>query len=258
MSEIIQAQIQIYRGRLEGLIRSGLDVRDALVADPANPAALSNARAWQQDCGVVVNELSGGSKAHWLARAFSEAFLVRGAADTTVESVAPAEIVQRLIRVLEEALATLSQGEATAQLVASQAPVPHRFDFVHTPELRPVLEQAYSDGRSAFDAGDYGLALLSYCGILEAIVTDALRHKGLGALQAADAPAGNIPDWSFETRLLVAERSGLIGRGAARLPEVARNYRELDQATKPSITERDARVTGQVLHVIMRDLNPGR
>jgi len=46
-------------------------------------------------------------------------------------------------------------------------------------------------------------------------VTDALEHKGLGALAASDKPAGKIADWPFETRLAVAEKSGLIRGGCA-------------------------------------------
>ncbi len=259
----VRAQIEIYRRRLEALIRSGLEVRAALPADPSNAAALVAVRAWQQDCGVIVNELSGGSKAHWLARAFSEAFLVRASEGGAVEGVAPAEIVTRLIGVLEQALASLSQDNVSAQLSESQTPAPRRFDFVHDPELRPILEQAYTDGQCAIDEGNYDLALLTYCGILEAIVTDALQHKGLGALQIEDVPAGEIHEWPFESRLVVAERTGLIGRGCARLPAVARSYRDLrdmnrEKQAKLSISEREARQAGQVLNVIMRDLNPGR
>jgi hypothetical protein len=101
------------------------------------------------------------------------------------------------------------------------------------------------------------------CGILEAIVTDALEHKGLSALTASDAPAGKIADWSFEKRLAVAERAGLIRGGCARLPAVARAYRDPtttnDESTPTAtVSERDARLTSQVLHVVMRDLDPGR
>ena len=256
----IQKQIETYRGRLALLIRRGLDARDALAADPTDATALVAVRIWQQDCGVTVNELSGGSKAHWLARAFSNAFLVRASEAGTVEDVAPAEIAQRLIGVLEQALASLSREDFPSQPSASQAPAPRRFDFVHNPELRPVLEQAYTDGRRAFDEGDYDLALLTYCGILEAIVTDGLEQKRVSGLQAADVPEGKIADWSFETRLNVAEQSGLIGRGCARLPAVARSYRDAERETGPKLKApaHDARVAGQVLHVIMRDLNPGR
>src|SRR5208283_3378840 len=137
-----------------------------------------------------------------------------------------------------------------------------RFDFVHNPQLRIVLEQAYANGQRAFDQGEYDLALLTSCGVLEAIVTDALEHKGLSALATGDAPAGKIADWSFETRLAVAERTGLIRGGCARLPTVARTYRDqvdVDAMTsKPEISERDARQTSQVLRVVMRDLDPGR
>ncbi len=256
MDESIGAQVEIYRGRLAALIRRGLDLRDALADDESNPAALMNARAWQQDCGIVVNELSGGSKAHWLARAFSEAFLVRGPAGAAIEGVAPTEIVRRLIGVLEQALASLSQDDA--QVSASQAPAGHRFDFVHNLELRPILEQAYNDARQALEQGDYSLALLTFAGILEAIVTDALQDRGKSGLQSAAQPEGDIAAWPFEARLNIAEQSGMIGRGCARLPAAARSYRELDAASSAAITERDARLAGQVLHVIMRDLNPGR
>ncbi len=263
MDEILQSQIDIYRGRLEVLIRRGVDVRDALTAQSSNSTAAMTARVWQQDCGVAINELSGGSKAHWLARAFSNAFLVSASAGATVEEVAPSDIAQRLIDVLEQALASLSGENVQAQVATAQATVPHRFDFVHDAEIRPILEQAYHDGRRALDEGNFDLALLSYAGILEAIVTDALQQKGITKLQAGGTPARDISDWPFEARLRVAEKSGLIGRGCARLPIVARQYRDSgngnrEPSVKLGISERDARLTGQVLHVVMRDLNPGR
>lgn len=256
----IREQIESYRGRLSLLIRRGLDARDTLAADPINATALAAVRRWQQECGVAVNELSGGSKAHWLARAFSEAFLVGAAEGGAVADAAPAEIAQRLIGVLEQALASLSRNDFPSQPSAMAAPVPRRFDFVHNPQLRPVLEHAYIDARRAFDEGDYDLALLTNCGILEAIVTDALEQKGVSGLPVADTPEGEIADWPFSTRLKVAEQSGLIGRGCARLPVVARSYRDADRETgaKLNVSEHDARVAGQVLQVILRDLNPGR
>jgi hypothetical protein len=181
-----------------------------------------------------------------------------------VEGVAPAEIVQRLLAVLEQGVASLSQTDSRPVISASsEAPPPHRFDFVHNPELRPVVEQAYLDSRGALDQGEYETALLTSCGILEAIVTDALEHKGLSALIASGAPVEKISDWSFETRLAVAERAGLIRGGCARLPAIARAYRDHSGAEgsgelNSKVTERDARQTGQVLHVVMRDLDPGR
>ena len=68
---------------------------------------------------------------------------------------------------------------------------------------------------------------------------------------------------AFETRLAVAEKAGLVRSGWARLPAVARSYRdradaESNTTPKVMVSERDARTTGQVLHVLMRDLNPGR
>jgi hypothetical protein len=107
------------------------------------------------------------------------------------------------------------------------------------------------------------LALRTTCGILETVVTDALEHKGLSALAAEGASAGKIGDWSFNTRLAVAEKAGLIRNGCARLPAVARTYRDHSDAdgdggSKATVSERDARLAGQVLRVVMRDLDPGR
>jgi hypothetical protein len=261
MDETLQAQIEAYRTRLDQLICRGGELRKLLEADPSDTFALTTNRVWQQDCGIIVNELSGGSKAHWLARAFSEAFLLRAQGGQAIEGAEPAEIVKRLADVLERALGSLSQqNDVSVVSSSSQAPAPHRFDFVHNAELRPVLEQAYAESKRAFEAGLYELALQTSCGILEAIVTDALEDKGLGKLVASGAPAGNIADWSFQARLTVAERAGLIRGGWARLPEVAWTYRDQSDGggSKATISERDARVTGQVLNVVMRDLNPGR
>ena len=270
MDENQRTQIETYLTHLDGLIRRGRQVRDTLTTDPSNPSAMAANRAWQEDCGVTINQLSGGSKAHWLARSFSGAFLMRSADGRAAEGAAPTEIVQRLLDVLAQAVAALSgmgdgPGVSGSSVVSasSEAPPPRRFEFVHNPELRPVLEQAYIDSRRALEQKDYDLALRTSCGILEAIVTDALEYKGLPALAASGASAGKIADWTFETRLAIAERGGLIRGGCARLPAVARTYRDHSDADGESgqqttVSEREARQAGQVLHVVMRDLDPGR
>jgi hypothetical protein len=268
IDENLRTQIETYVTHLNGLIRRGREVRDKLATDPSDPAAVAATRAWQEDCGVTINQLSGGSKSHWLARAFSEAFLMRSADGRAVKDAATTEIVNRLIDVLQQAIATLSgmENEADASefspaSAAAQAPAPRRFEFVHNSNIRPVLERAYSDSRQALEQKDFDLALRTSCGILEAIVTDALEFMGPDALSASGAPAGKIGDWPFETRLTVAEKTGLIRGGCARLPSVARKYRDHVDSTREvnlPVSEREARQTGQVLHVIMRDLNPTR
>ena len=256
----LQTQIETYLSHLDSLIRRGRQVRDTLATDPSNRSAIAATRVWQQDCGVTVNQLSGGSKAHWLARSFSEAFLMRSATGQAVEGAAPAEIARRLLDVLEQAVASLSgMDDGQVNSASSETAPPRQFEFLHNPQLRPVVEQAYTDSRRALEQGNYDLALRTSCGILEAIVTDALEHKGLSALAASGAPAGKIADWSFETRLAVAEKTGLIRGGCARLPAVARTYRDHDESgPQVTVSERDGRLAGQVLHVVMRDLNPGR
>lgn len=265
MDESLRTQIDSNLSHLDSLIRRGLKLRDTLTEDPANKSALVANRAWQQDIGVAINQLSGGSKAHWLARAFSEAFLLRTDSGQVIETVAPAEIVERLVGVLEQAILSLSRlGDSQAASSSDSpaaAPLPRRFEFVHNTEIRPVLEQAYTDSRDALEQGSYEVALINACGILEAIVTDALEHQGLGTLASAGLPAGEIAEWSFNDRLAVAEKTKVIRGGCARLPEIARKYREsVDAAGNPqlAVTEQDARRTTQVLHVVMRDLDPGR
>jgi hypothetical protein len=260
MEPSLQTQIETYLSHLDGLIGRGHQLREKLAADPSDASTISATRRWQEDCGVTINQLSGGSKAHWLARSFSEAFLMRAADGRAAQGAAPAEIVQQLLSVLGQAVVSLSQTDDRAIVSASSSqPAPHRFDFVHNPEIRPVLEEAYAASRSALEKGDYDVALMTSSGILEAIVTDALEHAGASALAASGAPAGKIADWSFETRLAVAEKAGLIRSGAARLPAAARGYRDRAEGeVRVNVSERDAKITGQVLHVIMRDLDPGR
>jgi hypothetical protein len=263
MDETLQAQIETNRSHLDALIRRGQQVAANLAVDLSDKGAILATRLWQEDCGTAINQLSGGSKSHWLARSFSQAFLMRSAAGDAVEGADPVEIVNRLLGVLEQAIASLSQmNNASAASAPSDAPAPRRFEFVHNPEIRPVVELAYVESRRALDAGDYDSALRTSCGILEAIVTDALEHRGLSALVASGAPTAKIADWSFDTRIAVAERAGLIRNSCARLPAVARTYRDHadtgGESSATTISERDARITGQVLNVVMRDLDPGR
>jgi hypothetical protein len=259
MSESLETQIKDYASRLDHLIRRGHQVRDALTQDSANPAAIVATRAWQEECGVAINQLSGGSKAHWLARAFSDAFLMRSAKGNAAEGAAPQEIVQRLLDVLTQAVAALSREDGGPIMIASTDVPPRRFEFVHNPELRQVVEQAFTDSRRAMEQGDFDLAMRTACGILESIITDALEQKGPTELATSGAPAGKIADWTFDERIAVAEKVGLIRGGCARLPAVARAYRENNaNGHTIAVTERDARIAGQVLNVIMRDLNPGR
>ena len=259
MDESLRTQIETFLSRLDGLMGRGLQLRDSLANDPSNPSAIAATRAWQEDCGVTINQLSGGSKAHWLARSFSEAFLMRSAKGNASEGAAPQEIVQRLLDVLTQAVTALSREDGGPVIMASETVPPRRFEFVHNAELREVLEKAYADGRLAMEEANYDLAMRTSCGILEAIVTDALEHRGQNGLAVAGVPTGKIGDWSFDERLVVAEKAGLIRGGCARLPAVAWTYRDHDEnSSEATISEHDARRAGQVLHVVMRDLDPGR
>jgi hypothetical protein len=271
MDESMRAQIETHLSHLDGLIQRGRQIRERLRKSGTNPAVMAETRAWQEHCGTTINQLSGGSKAHWLARSFSNAFLMRTADGRAAEAVPPEEIVKRLVDVLGQAVASLSGMDSgapsgvSAELPAgsADAAVRRRFEFIHNPELRTVVEQAYADSRRALEQQEYDVALRTSCGVLEAIVTDALEHAGLETLASSGAPAEKIGDWSFETRLAVAEKAGLIRGGCARLPAVARTYRDPSHTNgeselKRAVSERDARRTGQVVNVVIRDLDPGR
>jgi hypothetical protein len=101
------------------LIRRGHQLRDTLAANPSDAAAITATRQWQEDCGVTINQLSGGSKAHWLARAFSQAFLMRSADGRAAQGAAPVEIVQQQFGVLGQAVVSLSRTNENAIVSAS-------------------------------------------------------------------------------------------------------------------------------------------
>jgi hypothetical protein len=243
MDDVLRTQRDVALAHLERLIARGRQIADRLKTTPDSAVDI---RAWQQDCATAINELSGGSKAHWLSRAFSQAFLVRPSSGGVVIEASAAEIVDRLLAVLAQASASLAgMDPVDAAAVAAPPPAPRRFDFVHTPELRPVLEQAYADSGRALEAGDAHRAFITSCSILEAIITDAIART-----------RDDVGTWSFEARIAAAETAGLIRGGCARLPAAARTYRDL--APDVTVSERDAKLVRQVLHVVMRDLDPGR
>jgi hypothetical protein len=248
-----QPIVDSFRQRLDDLMRDGRALR-AQFADrrSGDTASLATIRSWQEQCGIAVNELSGGSKAHWLARAFSEAFLVRPRPGEVVAEAPVAEILSRLLDVLKQASEALAQTRDGAMMRGAATAAPHRFDFVHNAALRPVLERAYEDGRSAFDQGHFASSLVVTCGVLEAIITDALEAAGQ-----------RVGDWSFDARIAAAEQAGMIRSECARLPPIARSYREQSDADGDLpddviVTAREARAASQVLQMVMRDLNPGR
>jgi hypothetical protein len=248
-----QPHVDDYLRRLDRLTQEGRELLALVAADRSAIATrIAAIRSWQQQCGVAVNELSGGSKAHWLARAFSEAFLIRPDAGAVVEDAPVAEIVGRILDVLRRAGEALAQAANAPVIPSAAAAPPHRFDFVHNAALRPVLEQAYADGRAALEQGDFTGSLMITCGVLEAILTDALEFAGR-----------NAHAWSFDARIEAAEQAGLIRGGCARLPPIARTYRDRTDAQQAlpdevTVTAREARVTSQVLQIVMADLNPGR
>ena len=253
--------------------RTALAYLDTLIArgrrlDAAIGAASgwsADARGWQQECAAAISELSGGSKAHWLSREFSAALLVRSPDGAAVVEAKAADIVGRLLDVLAQARTSLQLSIAGGG-AASDPPAPRRFEFVHRTALRPVLERAFAESRAALERREFERALVLCSGVIEALITDALEHdlavhRRLGDDNAVSSD--EVAAWSFDERVAAAQRLGLIRNGCARLPASARRCRELSDgdgtlAGGVVVSERDARVTSQVLHVVIRDLDPGR
>jgi len=235
---------------LDRLSARGRQIAERLQTTPDSAVDI---RAWQQDVAATVNELSGGSKQHWLSRAFSQAFLVGASSGEVVTEASPADIVERLLTVLAQARASLATTELLDAEAIATAPAPatRRFDFVHNAELRPVLEQAYAESARASEAGDFRHAFLTSCSILEAIITDALEARSAKA-----SAERRLQEMTFDQRIAAAEAARLIRGGCARLPATARSYRNL--APDTVISEREAKTVRQVLNVVIRDLDPGR
>jgi len=268
MDESLRHQRDTSLGQLEALIRRGRAIKAA--------RSVEATRAWHQDCAAAVNQLSGGSKAHWLARAHSHAFMVRSADGSVIIEADAMEIVDRILGVLAQGAASLSRMDDVTAASSGAAPRTRRFEFVHDAELRPVLEQAFDDSRAALERGDFGLALILSCSVIDALLTDALEHLSCGSRNAecgldptikpaepAESVIRNPRSAMFESRIAEAERAGLIRGGCARLPPAARTYGDLTDGNgdlRPDVTvsEREARISGQVLHVVIRDLDPGR
>jgi hypothetical protein len=272
MADSLRAQRDFALRQLDDLMRRGRELRDALAANASDAASLAAARAWQHAAATAIHQLSGGSKAHWLSRAFSRALLIRSTEGSAVVEAHVGEIVGNILHVLEQAGASLVSLDDVTAASSTAQPATRRFEFVHNPQLRPILEEAFADSGSALASGDFTRSLMTSCGILEAIITDALEHCGLRtadcgldpSIQSAIRNPHSAMTLTFEARIAVAEKAGLIRGGCARLPPSARAYRDVasgDGATGSAmvtISEREAKIARQVLHVVMRDLDPGR
>jgi hypothetical protein len=259
MADSLRAQRDFALRQLDDLMRRGRELRDALAANASDAASLAAARAWQHASAAAIHQLAGGSKAHWLSRAFSSALLIRSTGGGAVAEANVGEIVGRILDVLQQAGASLVSIDDVTAASSTAQPATRRFEFVHSSPLRPILEQAFVDSGLALATGDFARSLMTSCGILEAIITDALEGARVDV-----APGEQIADWSFERRIAVAEKAGLIRGGCARLPASARAYRDVADvggasgSAMPTISEREAKISRQVLHVVMRDLDPGR
>jgi hypothetical protein len=194
---------------------------------------------------------------------------VRSTGGDAVTEAGVREIVGRILDVLDQASTSLLQLDEVDVASSMAAPAARRFEFVHDARLRPVLETAFAESGRALDEGDFTRSMMTSCGILEAILTDALEHCGSRIADCGSSGSNRpIPSvvriqqsemarLSFDERIAAAEKAGLIRGGCARLPPVARAYREVLESNAV-VSERDAKIARQVLHVVMRDLDPGR
>ena len=265
MDQPLQSQLDTYLHRLDHLAGEGQTLRDALANEPGQRRDLSPVSVWQRECAATISQLSGGNKAHWLSRAYSEAFLMSATSREGETEVSVVDIVDRILTVLEQAKASLSQADLDEVATASREAPPSavsRFDFVSDLQLRSHLERAYADSRIAYERGDFSLAFVTSCSVLEALVTEALERSDRTSLSDVQ-PAGEVPSWTLDDRLAVAEQLGVISAACVRLPPLARRYRDLldemgDLLPDAAVSDLEAKRAAQVLKIIVRDLSPGR
>jgi hypothetical protein len=249
-----------YRDKLAHLGAQGRQLKASVAHARDGDPALARLRLWQRDCAATISELSGGRKVHWLSRAFSEALLVplNGA-----ESASIVTIIDRILNVLDRAAVSLAQAGTGHATVPATDPPRARFTFIEDVALRVHLEEAYLDGRAALSRDESALALVTFGSILETVITGALERFGVQRLAGYDPPPAPLTEWPFATRIAIAERARLISAACARLPEAARQYRTLlnacgEIAADAAVSTREAKLTRDVLHIILRDLAPGR
>src|SRR3954470_9226937 len=106
---------------IESLIQHGEALQQQLAADATALSDLDQVRAWQQQCTAAVTHLSGGSKAHWLSRAFSDALLVRSIDGAAVVEAPAEDIVRRVVGVLARARTSLLQVDGDPSITAREA-----------------------------------------------------------------------------------------------------------------------------------------
>src|SRR5262245_22907028 len=112
MADSSRDQRDVALRHLDTLIRRGQQLHQS--SSHADAVSADDLLAWQQQCAAAMTQLSGGSKAHWLSRAFSDALLVRSIDGSAVVEAPAEEIVRRLVKVLEQARASLLQMDSTA------------------------------------------------------------------------------------------------------------------------------------------------
>ena len=258
--EALASSVDAYRNRLSQLGKQGRQLKASVAHAGDGDPALARLRLWQRDCAVTISELSGGRKVHWLSRAFSEALLVPLAG---AESASVVTIIDRILTVLDRAAASLAQAVPEHATVPAVDPPRARFTFIDDEALRVHLEEAYLDGQAAFSRDESALALVTFGSIIETVITGALERHGVQRLAGYDPPAAPLTEWPFATRIAIAERARLISAACARLPVAARQYRTLlnargEIAADAAVSTREAKLTRDVLHIILRDLAPGR
>ena len=113
MDDSFRQQIATFEHRLSHLLRDGFDLQRTLPVEPGAPE-LEAMRAWQRECAATISQLSGGSKQHWLSRAYSEAFLLTvpdssASAQVTAGEAGVGTIVEGIIGVLRQAQSSLAE-----------------------------------------------------------------------------------------------------------------------------------------------------
>ena len=235
MDENLRAQIETYLTHLDGLIRRGREFAKRWRAIPPNARRCGHSRLagrLRRNHQSIVRRQQGPLAGPVIQRGIPDALGGRPA----VEGVAPAEIVKRLLERTRAGRGfALSNGQRAPVISAHH----RRRRLLGGSNSSTTLSSGPLSSRPTSIAGapssrrTIALALLTSCGILEAIVTDALEHKGLSALACIGRARGE------DFRLVVRDAacSCREGRTDSRRVRPAAGGRA-DVSRQPMLTER--------------------
>ena len=104
------------------------------------------------------------------------------------------------------------------------------FSFVADPTLRRILEEFHREAAAVYERGQHIASVFLSGGILEGVLTFALNRREAEAKEKyreLRRQPRELPEWSLEDLITVAQSLNLIGEGPAKAAHAVRDFRNL-------------------------------